>query len=88
MDSSPDSLRDKSPDSSPDSSPTKHVALEIRARRAARLVGLQARKSRRMRSPANQGGFMLVDPGAKSPVEGLCFELTAAQVIDYCAGTS
>jgi len=60
-------------------------ALEQRARRAARRVGLVARKSRwRANSIDNHGGFMLVDPMNNWVVSGSRFELSAQEVIDYC----
>jgi hypothetical protein len=60
-------------------------ALEQRARRAARRVGLEARKSRwRACSIDNYGDFMLVDPGRNIPVAGWRYDMTAEQVIDYC----
>jgi hypothetical protein len=61
-------------------------ALEQRARRAARRVGLVARKSRwRANSADNYGGFMLVDASANFVVYGSRFDLSAEEVIDYCS---
>ena len=61
-------------------------ALEQRARRAARRVGLLARKSRwRLGSVDNLGGFMLINPESNFPVDGFRFDLTANYVIEYCA---
>ena len=57
---------------------------EARARRAAKRVGLIARKSRRMRSCDNFGGFMLIEPHSNGVVEGLRFELTAEDVLACC----
>jgi hypothetical protein len=60
-------------------------ALESRARRAARRVGLIAHKSRwRAGSIDNFGGFMLIDPMGNWVVNGSRFDLSAAGVIDYC----
>jgi hypothetical protein len=61
------------------------AALEQRARRAARRVGLLARKSRwRLGSVDNFGEFMLLDPQTNFVVEGARFDLSAEEVIDYC----
>jgi hypothetical protein len=61
-------------------------ALEQRARRAARRVGLVARKSRwRVNSPDNLGGFMLVDPRTNVPADGFKYDLSAEYVIGYCS---
>lgn len=60
-------------------------AAEARARRAARRVGLIARKSRwRAGSVDNYGGFMLVDPFTNFVEAGARFDLSAAAVLDYC----
>jgi hypothetical protein len=60
-------------------------ALEQSARRAARRVGLVARKSRwRVDTIDNFGGFMLVDPMNNWVVNGSRFDLSAQEVIDYC----
>jgi hypothetical protein len=61
-------------------------ALEQRARRAARRIGLIARKSRwRVNSPDNIGGFMLINPMTNCPVDGFKFDLSAEYVMDYCS---
>jgi hypothetical protein len=61
-------------------------ALEQRARRAARRMGLVARKSRwRVGNPDNVGGFMLVDPMTNFPVDGFKYDLSAEYVLDYCS---
>jgi hypothetical protein len=60
-------------------------ALEARARRAARRVGLIARKSRwRQGSIDNFGEFMLVDLYGNYVVAGSRFDMTAEDVIAYC----
>jgi hypothetical protein len=60
-------------------------ALDQRARRAARRVGLVARKSRwRANSIDNHGGFMLVDPMTNGAVSGSRYDLSAEEVIEYC----
>jgi hypothetical protein len=62
------------------------AALEARARRAAARVGLIARKSRRRRgSIDNLGGFALFDPARNWIVAGQRFDLSAAEVIEYCS---
>jgi hypothetical protein len=61
-------------------------ALENRARRAARRIGLIATKSRwRRDSVDNHGGFQVVDPSHNAVVNGSRYELTAEQVIEWCA---
>ena len=60
-------------------------ALDARARRAAKRIGLRAVKSTwRRESCDNHGGYMLVDVWNNSVVDGVRYELTAEQVIDYC----
>jgi hypothetical protein len=55
------------------------------ARRAAKRVGLVARKSRwRRDSIDNDGGFMIVDPYTNFVVCGSRFDLTADDVAEYC----
>jgi hypothetical protein len=59
---------------------------EDQARRAAKRVGLQARKSRwRTGSIDNLGEFMIVDPRLNCVVAGARFDLTADDVIALCA---
>jgi len=61
-------------------------ASEARARRAAKRVGLLAMKSRRRRNSSdNLGGFALIEPLRNIHVLGVRFELTAEDVIEYCA---
>lgn len=60
------------------------TAIEMRARRAARRVGLLARKSRSQETIDNRGGFMLVDPNHNRIIGGERFDLTAEAVIDFC----
>ena len=59
--------------------------LQARARRAAKRVGLLARKSRRQFSIDNLGDFQLIDPFYNAIVAGERFDLTAEEVIDFCA---
>ena len=55
------------------------------ARCAAQRVGLVARKSHSRRfSDDNQGDFMLVDPSMNVAVAGWRFDMTAAEVVEYC----
>jgi hypothetical protein len=60
-------------------------SLDARARRAARLVGFDARKSRRSMSVDNWGGYMLVDPSVNVCVGGSRFDLSAEEIIQHCA---
>ena len=60
-------------------------ALDARARRAARRVGLVARKSRwRADTIDNVGGYMLIDPYTNIPLDGFKFDLSAEYVIEFC----
>jgi hypothetical protein len=57
--------------------------LEARAVKAARGIGLEARKSLwRLGTPDNRGGFMLFDTARGRIVGGADFELSAKQVIN------
>ncbi len=65
--------------------PSTEKNLHAAARRAAKRVGLQARKSRsRTISLDNYGGFMLVDPMRNCVVAGERFDLNAQEVIGFC----
>jgi hypothetical protein len=56
--------------------------LEARARRAAKRIGLKARKSRwRAVSLDNHGDFMMIDPDGNWVVAGSRFDMTAEDVI-------
>jgi hypothetical protein len=60
-------------------------ALDACARRAARRVGLMARKSRcRANSIDNFGGFMLVDPTFNGVVAGSRFDMSAGEIVEFC----
>jgi hypothetical protein len=60
-------------------------SIEARARRAARRIGLVARKSRwRKNSIDNFSDFMLIEPTSNAVMAGSRFELTANEVIEYC----
>lgn len=60
--------------------------LEARARRAARRVGLIARKTRwRRDSIDNFGNFMLIEPYGNYVVAGFRFDMTPEDVIAYCS---
>ena len=64
---------------------TNKAALEGRARRAAKRVGLLVRKSRqRVGTNDNHGGFCLVDPFRNAIAAGERFDLTAADVVTWC----
>lgn len=63
---------------------TTTKALEDRARRAAKRIGLCAIKSRSLNPLVNHGGFMLVDPSTNFPVAGFQFDLDYVEVIEYC----
>jgi uncharacterized ParB-like nuclease family protein len=60
--------------------------IEAQARRAAKKVGLRAIKSRRQVSLDNFGEFCLVDENTNFVIEGVRFNLTADEVIEYCNG--
>jgi hypothetical protein len=58
---------------------------ESSARRAAKRVGLLARKSQwRKNSVDNRGGFMILDPWRNVIVAGEKFDLSADDVVEYC----
>jgi hypothetical protein len=60
--------------------------MEARARRAARRVGLVARKSRgRVGTPDNLGGFAIIDPSTNSYLLGWSYDLDPEDVIEFCA---
>lgn len=59
-------------------------ALEARARRAAKSAGYRAFKSRRAWSIDNLGGFALLNMEHNCIVLGAHFDLSAANVIDFC----
>ena len=64
---------------------SEDTAAESRARRAAKRIGLVARKSRwRADSADNFGGFMLIDPYRNIIMDGEKFDLSAQDVIEYC----
>lgn len=59
---------------------TNQAAIEARARRAARKVGLIARKSRwRAGTIDNYGDFMLIEPSGNYPVAGYRYDMTAEE---------
>ena len=62
-----------------------NLALDARARRAAKKVSLLAKKSRwRVGTVDNLGGFMLMNPYTNGIVGGSHFDLSADVVIDFC----
>ena len=65
--------------------PVSEAAIEARARRAARKVGLVDRKSRwRVGSIDNYGEFMLIEPSGNYAVAGFRYDMTAEEVLEYC----
>lgn len=61
-------------------------ALDSRARRAARSADLVASKSRwRRDSIDNHGEFMLIDPHMNVPLAGFRYDMSAEEVIEFCA---
>ena len=61
------------------------LSAERKARRAAKLVGLVAKKSRsRIMSSDNHGRFMLFDPLTNRVVAGERFDLDPEDVIAFC----
>ena len=64
----------------------KESTLDSRAKRAASEAGYHAIKSRcRKGSMDNYGHFMLIDRNTNHVVAGARFELSADDVIAYCA---
>ena len=62
------------------------TAIEQKARRAAKRVGLIASKSRwRYDSIDNYGEFMLIEPDRNISVAGHRFDMSPEEVIEYCA---
>jgi len=60
-------------------------ASESAARRAARKVGLVAKRSRWRRNTVdNRGGFMLIEPNRNAMVAGEKFNLGADDVVRFC----
>ena len=59
---------------------------EDRARRAAKRIGLKARRSRwRAGSIDNLGDFQIIDPQQNWVIAGERFDLTADDVVEFCA---
>jgi hypothetical protein len=57
----------------------------LACRRAARRVGLNAKKTRwRRNSVDNHGSFAIVDPYTNCMMAGYRFDMSAEEVIDYC----
>jgi hypothetical protein len=72
-----------------DRSHLSEQALESRARRAAQRAGLFAKKSRWRRGTVdNYGGFTLINPQSNWIVAGERFDLSAQDVLEYCAEAS
>jgi hypothetical protein len=69
-----------------DSEMTGEAALDHRARRAAKRAGLKAVRSRwRRDSVDNRGGFQILEPYRNAIVAGVRFDLSAEEVIAFCA---
>jgi len=59
--------------------------MEARARRAAKRIGLYAKKSRwRVGTIDNYGEFMLIDPRYNIALGGSRFDMSALEVIEFC----
>lgn len=60
-------------------------AMEARARRAAKRIGLRAIKSRMTIGGGwNDGGFMIIVPYRNAVMAGERFDLTPEDVIEFC----
>jgi hypothetical protein len=60
-------------------------AIEARARRAAKRVGLYTKKTRwRANSIDNHGEFQIIDAYQNLIVAGERFDMSAEEVITYC----
>lgn len=59
-------------------------SLDSKARRRARKAGLIARRSRRLHPLENHGEFMLVEPSTGFPVAGFKYDMSAAEVLEFC----
>ena len=69
-----------------ESTQSNSATSDSKARRAARRVGLVARKSRwRRGSMDNRGEYMLINPMTNFVVAGSRFDLTAEDVVQFCA---
>jgi hypothetical protein len=62
-------------------------ADDQRARRAAKRIGLAARKSRKRRSIDNHGGFRIIEPYNNIVEAGERFDLSPEDVIEFCRPT-
>ncbi len=62
-------------------------AIEQRARRRAKRVGLRAKKSRRRLGIDNHRGLRLIDPSTNVIEVGEKFDMSPEQVIEYCKPT-
>jgi hypothetical protein len=68
-----------------DTNTNKVKALEAKARRAARRSGFVAAKSReRSLHSNNRGGFQLIEPYRNEVVNGVRYDLTVEEVIEFC----
>jgi len=60
-------------------------AMDARARRAAHRAGYLALKSRWRHPGLPPRGFMLIDTATRSCVAGSYFDLSAEDVLEWCA---
>lgn len=61
-------------------------SLDVRARRAARREGWFVRKSRwQVGTIDNYGGYMVIDLQHNLPVAGFRYDLSAEEVLEFCA---
>jgi hypothetical protein len=68
-----------------DSFSSELSALDARARRAAKRVGLVAKKSRwRQGTVDNYGGFMIIEPHGNNVLLGQRFDVSAGDAIAFC----
>ena len=58
---------------------------DTRARCAAKKAGFRAIRSAQQESYDNKGGYMLIEPSMDLPVAGFRYDLTAEEVIEFCA---
>lgn len=60
-------------------------AMDSRARRAAKRAGLVAKRSRwRHGTVDNQGGFMVIEPRTNTVRDGVRFDMSPQEVVEYC----
>ena len=64
----------------------KEKIMDGKARRAAKKIGLDIKKSRGRMSMDNFGDYMLRDPYRNWIIMGEKFDLTAEDIIELCSG--